>query len=420
MMMRGRAQASSKWRLSSACVLLAAVAAVLLLLAFLAVQAPAPAVPVPVPAVGVAVDREPAALSVMPPPPDAGRKRYAFAITITKDGFFLDGAAVLAYSIMKATWQADYSISFVAFVHPNVTLARPGLRQLGYHVVEVPVPVNVSAIRFAFLREKINKNGCCGAAELIKLTSYRLTQYERVVHLDADALLLRPLDALLALDRSLVYTTDPNMATFHKLLEQMPAQGGFLVLRPSEADYAALIATHMGYDFRKNHGWNGSHIGWYWGGMTVQGLLPFYYHRISAPNRTAVADRCLFNTMADTPPCEATPLADIVSAHFTVCQKPWNCMLQHVNALCGQLHGRWVTLRDEAEAFYTSSPTSSSPLPSACRGSGLKSYRPFNLTGARLPVGHRYCGNVLADDSPDRFLPVTPQSGYLPDAQHFD
>lgn len=130
-----------------------------------------------------------------PPPvvyqhPTVKRKRYAYAITITKDGFFQDGAAVLAYSIMKYSWNASYDISFVAFVHPNVTTSRPGLEKLGFHVIEVPIPINRTAIQFEFLREKIEKNGCCGSSELIKLTSYRLLQYERVIHLDADVIFL--------------------------------------------------------------------------------------------------------------------------------------------------------------------------------------------------------------------------------------
>lgn len=101
------------------------------------------------------------------------RPRLAFIITITKDGFFQDGAAVLAYSIIKTTRNSAYDISFIAFVHPNVTTSRVGLRRLGFHVIEVPTPVNITAIKYQFLREHIDKNGCCGAAELIKLTSYR-------------------------------------------------------------------------------------------------------------------------------------------------------------------------------------------------------------------------------------------------------
>jgi hypothetical protein len=118
------------------------------------------------------------------------RKRIAYAITITKDGMFLDGAAVLVYSIMKHSSNSKYDISFIAFVHPNVTTSRPGLKRLGFHVIEVPTPVNTSAIKFEFLRDHIDKNGCCGATELIKLTSYRLSQYHRIIHLDADTMLL--------------------------------------------------------------------------------------------------------------------------------------------------------------------------------------------------------------------------------------
>ena len=69
-------------------------------------------------------------------------------------------------------------------------------------------PVNVSAIRGAYLRNHINdKAGCCGAAELIKLNAYRyddrvqffqyslrLIDFDWVVHLDADVLILQVSD----------------------------------------------------------------------------------------------------------------------------------------------------------------------------------------------------------------------------------
>lgn len=60
------------------------------------------------------------------------RKKIAFAITITKDGPFQDGAAVMQYSILKAFEADDLDISFVAFVHPNVSTSRPPLRKIGY------------------------------------------------------------------------------------------------------------------------------------------------------------------------------------------------------------------------------------------------------------------------------------------------
>ena len=161
-------------------------------------------------------------------PQAAMRKRIAFAITITKDGPFDDGAAVLAYSIIKTSQGKNYDVSLVAFVHPDVVTSRPTLKRLGYHVIECSTPINTTAIKFKFLREKINKNGCCGAAELIKLNSYRLLQYDRVVHVDADTLFLQSVEELFVRNYSLIYTTDPNMASYKKKKEQFPVQGGFI------------------------------------------------------------------------------------------------------------------------------------------------------------------------------------------------
>lgn len=69
------------------------------------------------------------------------RKRIAYAISITKDGAFQDGAAVLAFSIFNNSRGSDYDVSLIAFVHPNVTTSRPVLQRLGYHVIETPIPI---------------------------------------------------------------------------------------------------------------------------------------------------------------------------------------------------------------------------------------------------------------------------------------
>lgn len=60
------------------------------------------------------------------------RMQVAFAITITRDGKFQDGAAVMAYSIDKAFRDDDMDISMIAFVHPNVTTSRAFLERVGY------------------------------------------------------------------------------------------------------------------------------------------------------------------------------------------------------------------------------------------------------------------------------------------------
>lgn len=122
---------------------------------------------------------------------------------------------------------------------------------------------------------------------------------------------------------SLIYTADPSLATF-PAHEKHPAQGGFLVIKPSVDDYKNLINVVMSTDFVPRKGWNGSEIGWFFGGMTVQGLLPYYYNRVTTPGRSMVIDRCLYNSMGDYQ-CSLRNLTDIKSAHFTFCTKPWHC-----------------------------------------------------------------------------------------------
>jgi len=329
------------------------------------------------------------------------RQRYAFAITITSDGPFQDGAAVLAYSIVRVSEKKNYDVSLVAFVHPTVTTTRPILARLGYHVIEVPTPINASAIKFKWFREHIDKNGCCGSSELIKLNSYRLEQYDKVIHMDADTFVLNPIDEVLTKDISLVYTTDPNMAS-HEGEDKMPAQGGFLVMQPSTRDFLEIINIMTSTDFRQGSAWNGTKIGWYWGGMTVQGVLPYYYNRISAPNRSVKVDRCLYNTMADTPECEIQTLQEIKSAHFTVCQKPWGCWKDHSNKLCGQLHRKWFELRKGAEMFY-GIPVNENPCPKG----GHKAYQLMDISRAITPKVEF----LVPDNSPDRLLPIG-NSGY--------
>jgi hypothetical protein len=107
------------------------------------------------------------------------------------------------------------------------------------------------------------------------------------------------------------------MATYkHK--DGMPVQGGFIVLRPSVIDYENIIDILLTTEFRKGKGWNSSKIGWYWGGMTVQGVLPYYYNMVTAPNRSEIVDRCVYNSMADTKDCWKRDVKALKSAHFTV------------------------------------------------------------------------------------------------------
>ena len=154
----------------------------------------------------------------------------------------------------------------------------------------------------------------------------------------------------------------------------------------------------MTTEFKIYRGWNSSNIGWYWGGMTVQGVLPYFYYRISDPKRVQIVDRCYYNTMADTKECSTQTLAEIKSAHFTVCQKPWTCYPDERH-LCLELHELWFKLRKEAEAFYG--------IPVVDGVCEKKKYKQMHLEAARLPQNSL----LQRDDSPD-FIGPTGNSGF--------
>lgn len=344
----------------------------------------------------------------------AGERKYN-ALTI---GYFIsitacnpkklgDGAAVLKHSIhlnsIHGSGRYDYKMH--AIVHPDAMDCVEPLAELGYELAQRDTPVAVADIQGEFLRSRISGNGCCGEKENIKLEAYTFTQFPIVVHVDVDVLILKPLDplfdAMLETRNSssshnhplpsieamrypirpvpskinAFFTRDYNVAnpnTKHK-----PVQGGLLVLRPSKSVYDELVAIIKKGDFREGSGWGGSAVGPFYGAMTIQGLLPYYYN-ILHPGESVDLNHCVYNQMATTPrvapdkskgakgtcrtgeddceDCRNRPLNDIVSAHFTICQKPWFCLpylhdiVEH--RLCRKIVGEWFRVRSSMERSW--------------------------------------------------------------------
>jgi hypothetical protein len=122
---------------------------------------------------------------------------YAVSVTGCGSDPLSEGAAVLKHSIHLAHAQSGkYSYQIYALYHPHAAACVSDLADLGYALLERTTPVAVADIRGEFLRTHIEKNGCCGEKELIKLEAYTLTQHPVVVHLDLDVLVLQPLDSL--------------------------------------------------------------------------------------------------------------------------------------------------------------------------------------------------------------------------------
>jgi len=364
-------------------------------------------------AVATVVSREAATVatgsahtSTQPDTPPSKKKKVAYAVTVTRDGPFVDGALVLGYGARKVHdskfgYPDDYDVDLVAFVVPSVVKARPILTAHGWRVLERKLPVELDEIENRVYAEKMRNSGCCGADEFLKLWAYTLTEYERVVHLDMDSIVFENMDELYRMDYELIHTHDYNMGT----KPVPPVQGGFLVIRPSMDTFKEFQGIIRKGDYGAA-GWGGTHVGKFWGGQTIQGILPYYYYKLH-PGRGFEVNRCVYNCMVDNPyrpyksetakkiclngeetcdDCRAQNAKDVKSAHFTICQKPWTCTL-HNNPrnkdLCMELHAQWFQLRYEYEAAlginqaYAAQPTRFKASLGYCKGYGDNKYLPI-------------------------------------------
>lgn len=301
---------------------------------------------------------------------------YAVSISSCTARSLIDGAAVLKHSIHTATKKSEsYDYRMYAFVHPEAESCGRQLANLGYEIVVRDILVPVDDIQGEYLKSRITQNGCCGEKELIKLEAFTLTNHPLVVHLDLDTILLKPLDNLFDFmlnrptNRSNVgimwpykkrpvpnyieatFTRDYNIAAPKRRYK--PIQGGLLVFRPSLETYQDFQQILRQGDFRNGTGWGGV-VGPFYGAMTIQGILPYYYDFLKGGNKSVELNRCVYNNMADNPrnrktvddvvhgkcmtgkrdceDCRTRPAEDIFNFHFTCCMKPWWC-LQMVGAL---------------------------------------------------------------------------------------
>jgi hypothetical protein len=129
-------------------------------------------------------------------PSGGPRKKIAYAITVTKDGPFVDGALVLGYSAKKIHdrtkgYVSNYDAELIAFVVPGVVTSRPILEAYGWKLLERKLPVALDEIENKDYMQRMKDSGCCGADEFLKLWAYTLVEYHRVVHLDMDSVIFQ-------------------------------------------------------------------------------------------------------------------------------------------------------------------------------------------------------------------------------------
>lgn len=344
-----------------------------------------------------------------------------------------DGAAVLKHSIhlQSASNPASgsrYGYKMYAIAHPDATECAEQLSEMGYEMLVRDVPVPVEEIKGDFLRTKVVVNGCCGEKEYIKLHAYTILEHSVVVHLDLDTIVLKPLDqlfdAMLNEDNSVkekpssllpimfdkplpprvdaFFTRDYNMVKASK--KHVGVQGGFLVLRPSMETYHNYEEIIREGNFVEGKGWGGLGFGPFYGSLTFQGIVPYYYDELH-PNTAVELNRCYYNSMADNPrdqktvndvvsgncrdgrddceDCREIDITMIFTAHFTLCQKPWSCLphsqdqLQH--RLCRKLHHAWFRVRADYEGKSGEGQFDPDHFYGFCNHSGGPGYIPIKV-----------------------------------------
>lgn len=182
-----------------------------------------------------------------------------------------------------------------------------------------------------------------------------------------------------------------------------PVQGGFLVLRPDMEVYKEFVEIIRKGDFREGGGWGGK-TGVFYGSMTFQGIIPYFYD-VLHPDTAVELNHCVFNQMADNPrnertvndvvhgkcmtgeddceDCRSRPLEEVITAHFTLCQKPWWCLPQDQDKiqqrLCRKLHHEWYRIRSELEESWSRPAIGDGDFQKdhfygACKSHGQKGY----------------------------------------------
>lgn len=191
------------------------------------------------------------AVAMFPPRPDA-------FVTLLHSDSFVPGAQTMLYSLRKSlSLQQTYPPEVVVLVTPNVSKSIqkqlcPALCTRVLPVEEWMPPTNSINNKLAKKRswKRILDNDCPGWT---KLHIFGLQQYDTIVYIDTDCLILKDISNLLELNK--IYTeSEALIAAAPDILPPDHFNSGVMVIRPSTAIYqkmhqqASLLTTFDGSD----------------------------------------------------------------------------------------------------------------------------------------------------------------------------
>lgn len=170
------------------------------------------------------------------------RSKHAFVTLVTNADYAM-GATALARSIRHTNTPADIVVLHTGGVSDN---ALEPLATLGCRLVATELLPLSDAFNDRHARRNVHENAPFTKGRkpdfhspldnFCKLRLWQLTEYERCIFIDADALVLKPIDRYFAYPE---FSAAPNvyesLADFHRL------NSGVFVAEPSLATYAAML-----------------------------------------------------------------------------------------------------------------------------------------------------------------------------------
>jgi len=301
------------------------------------------------------------------------RKRVAVAVLASDNSSaeWHDAFAILALSVKKAFATSKFELDLLALTSKAISNKEDTvLKNLGFIVRPLPLPIRADSIQNTFTREEVKK-GCCGEIEMLKLHGLTFTEYHRVVVIDGDIMFLHNIDSILDSPFSLAGTYDYELDVSSSKVPMI--NGGFLVFTPNTTDFQQIVDTVKEGDFRSGTGWKGLDVGWGYGGVGPQGLLAYHYNKETLlagesmakkrdlpgqmsegikSTRVESLDRSQFDVIDTHPLQEAlgngtAKVGDIRVFHFTgLCEKPWKCKRARSD-VCKAMVDKWWELRNE-------------------------------------------------------------------------
>ena len=207
--------------------------------------------------------------------------------------------------------------------------------------------------------------------DLIRLYAYELEEYDAVVLVDYDTLILRPIDEVIDLimesgvenQDDVVdqgdHTNDGGIDAVFSW-EHIPSlvnsnarasviNLSFFALRPSKLTFAQLVRSYLTSAFSEGRGWGSIGRGSFPGWMTTQGFLTYYYDEVANAAKVEV-NRCSFGNSGEEgnvnnsilitnegkvdcfggsdgqcKDCSKSNVEDVVVADLSYCRAPWEC-----------------------------------------------------------------------------------------------